>query len=148
MTPDEIKRLLKLCDEASPGEWRSGAIANVPHFKAFAGQWMVWHGMDTDGDGGTQLCGYEGPPMTEADCTFIAAARTALPAALAEIGRLREAWKVINEPDSHPETCGLRRSYMSGIGALTGDGPYIVESPCTCGKHAEVAEARKVLNGE
>jgi hypothetical protein len=79
MTREEIDRLWALCEAATPGPWNHHAVANVAHFQEFAGQWMVWHGADKDGDGASQLCGYQGPPMSEADCAFIAAARSAIP---------------------------------------------------------------------
>lgn len=131
MTDDEIKRLRVLCQAATPQPW------TITH----------------ESDGSIRV---EGPLLAQparycrnkADATFIAVARGAVPALLDEVERLRAAWRTNQERDNHPETCGIKRAFLSGIGGLTGDGPYIIDSPCTCGLHTRQAEARKVLDGE
>ena len=74
MTPERIKELRKLCDAATSGPWQERYRPGRS-------------GYDVARYGSTALVGSH--PMLRQDAEFIAAARTALPEALAEIERLR-----------------------------------------------------------
>ncbi len=76
MTPAEIARLRALCEKATPGPWTRGAGDHWSRqIRAANGTDIAWIG---------------GIPLPEPDAAFIAEARTALPAALDEIERLRD----------------------------------------------------------
>jgi hypothetical protein len=81
-----LKELRALCDAATPGPWRRGAVEHhhvfCPHPGALAPEL-----------GRVLLRMNEYFPHAD-DATFIAAASTALPEALDEIERLREALRI------------------------------------------------------
>lgn len=71
MDDDELARLVALCAAASPGPWRNDQ----------------WRDQVTN-TAGEVLCHVHGG---SADAAFVVASRTALPALLAEVRRLRAA---------------------------------------------------------
>lgn len=77
MTPEELEKLKQLCNEATPGPWESesygGAIGDVAAIFTIA----------TGDDGDVKNA------MTVETASFIAASRTAVPALIAEVERLR-----------------------------------------------------------
>lgn len=84
MTNEEIARLRALCEKATPGPWKQSWM------------WVDKHSMpmcveqdDGSGDGPAVCRVDEYDERGPADAEFIAAARTALPAALDEIERMR-----------------------------------------------------------
>ena len=81
MTTEELKRLRELCEKATKGEWYEdcGCVEDSCGMATIA----------TCGHGGIVIDQYR------ADARFIAAARTALPALLDEVERLRKALKAI-----------------------------------------------------
>lgn len=81
MTPDEIARLRALCEKATPGPWKQSWTWTGKHSMP-----MSIETQDEKRVIGT-LDEYE--DQSGADSAFIAEARTALPAALVEIERLR-----------------------------------------------------------
>lgn len=84
MTDEELKRLEGLCEKATPAPWLFNPI---PGMNAIDD---MWSGDDALDDAQKIIITDSGhyPPRVP-DAEFIAAARTALPAALAEIRRLR-----------------------------------------------------------
>jgi hypothetical protein len=95
MTPDRLKELRALCDAAQPGPWRysgdkDGRIDTGPPDITDWEDGYVIYGVDRD-----------------EDARFIVAARTALPEALDEIERLREALRVAMLRWFHEAPCGV-----------------------------------------
>jgi hypothetical protein len=93
MNEERIKELRKIIDAASRGPWR--AIADPPHTREKK--------IIEDADGFTlgYVEAYYDTPFNEADATFIAAARSALPEALNEVERLRE---ILDRIETYVET--------------------------------------------
>ncbi len=97
MTPIDLDELDRLCAAATPGEWcfRRQNYRNGQTGRSGTHFWI------TQSDGETTLpMDSAGDPRAEHNAEFIARARTALPALLAEIKRLRaeldEAAQTIN----------------------------------------------------
>lgn len=76
MTDDELKRLEALCEAATPGPWETDGVV------------YVLGPTEPLANGGTTQKGIA-DSYEESDADFIAAARVAMPAAIAEIRRLR-----------------------------------------------------------
>ena len=128
MDVEEIASLRAVCAAATPGPWNDRRHADGGDVFGCCAH------VDTPSTQGRRSL-LEG--LTRADAAFIAAARTALPAALDEIERLRDAWRTVSLPDKHPPTCGFH----------VWDCNLHREGPCTCGRHARKAEARALLDG-
>lgn len=82
MTAVELKELRALCEAATKGEWFADDHDSD-------GNAHVW---GSDGDG---ICKTNNPTDADANAAFIAAARTAVPALLDEVERLRAALATI-----------------------------------------------------
>ena len=89
VTPEELKRLRELCDAATGGEWQryghigSGSLARV---RAIVGKCERTH---------REM--FQDVPSDGNDAAFIAAARTALPALLDEVERLKAELAKVRE---------------------------------------------------
>ena len=137
MDVEEIASLRALCAAATPGPWNDRRHADGGDVFGCCAH------VDTPStQGGRSLL--EG--LTRADAAFIAAARTALPAALDEIERLRAAWRTVNAPDEHQDPC--RFGEPLGMVTPKHEAPYMQRRQCTCGLHARKAEARALLDGD
>lgn len=94
MTPDELARLKALADAATPGPWR--VVPPCPHPIDESGDCGCFRGGD--------VVALPGEPAADAD--FTAAARTAVPALIAEVARLRAVLRQIAEGDlPHEQWC-------------------------------------------
>lgn len=83
MTESELSALQALCDAATPGEW----VRNETWGLVDAG--CIVETATARGDPRLRIATLSGAGI-EADAAFIAAARTALPALIAEVRRLRK----------------------------------------------------------
>ena len=82
MTQQELDALKALADAATPGPWES---------ELTGGCYTVWGKADAMGYDGIVTTDYLNPRLDDSsNAAFIAAARAAVPALLAEVERLRE----------------------------------------------------------
>ena len=139
MSPDDIKRFRELSSRATPGPW---VAETAQEHRGADGMWWVRSGGGWRTEGSKLLL----RDAAKEDLEFIAAARTALPAALDEIERLRAAWRTVNEPDEHQDPC--RFGEPLGMVTPKHEAPYMQRRQCTCGLHARKAEARALLDGD
>lgn len=79
MTPERLKALRELCDRATPGPWRIGAMES---FQAAV-----------DGADDEEVTGFIEP----SDAGFIATARTAIPELLDYVARLEQARALLRQ---------------------------------------------------
>ena len=109
MTPEYRMELRELCEKATPGPWE---------YESSGGQDCVWHDVMAAGEeilnGETQpqlsivhasyhhQCRAEARQVN-ADLTFVASARTALPAALDDIDRLEAENKKLRDALEHAD---------------------------------------------
>lgn len=114
MTNEELDALQALCDGATPGPWRTEDVGEPPKRR-----WVV-DAKYRCVAGGT--AGGIGPRAFDAD--FIAAARTALPALIAEVRRLTDENAFLRK--AYREKAELMRlaSAAQEIAANAAEGPY------------------------
>jgi hypothetical protein len=106
MTTEEIERLRRLCEKATPGPWewygRSGDAYLVAP-KA-GGKWIM-----DDGSAGGEYNPYLKP--NDPDAQFIAASREAVPTLLDEVERLRDVLSLV---EAELFKCYLFKGYVGG----------------------------------
>jgi hypothetical protein len=95
----DLERWQALCDAATPGPWYSTAADGLTPDAVMgedlletAAEWEIWTvGPCADDENWSTDGAMPGYGMTHADAAFCAAARTALPALIAEVRSLRQA---------------------------------------------------------
>jgi hypothetical protein len=88
MTSEELKRLKELCEEATPGPWHCKGGLTEEEVGIPGGMWPELLGVDQDGQ--EYLLGsLDNSDRPQQDTDFIAEARTALPALIAEVEKLQ-----------------------------------------------------------
>lgn len=116
MTPAELDALERLCEAATPARWRAGAVEKHHVFAR--------HDEGLAGLGGERVLLRMNEHFPhEADAAFIAAAREAVPALIAEVRHLRtvvesararfEVWT--------PETYAALQSALAKLDEVTND---------------------------
>lgn len=112
MTEEELDHLRALCDAATPGPWEDGTAMCCPD--------MGW--VDGPKGKGTICPVYEAAKRTHTldsnDAAFIAAARTALPALIEEVKRLRGLLREAHRELSTIEAITVSPSDTDGLIAL------------------------------
>lgn len=116
MTPDEITRLRTLCTAATPGPWRAEKYSDHSH----GAQICTPNGEYVAHFEGSAICISSNPKhcwertkwKATCDAKFVAAARTAIPALLDEIERLRAAPK--DAPITFQDGGMSLRDYFAG----------------------------------
>lgn len=88
--PEQLAEWKRLAEEATPGPWRCECEPDYGHYVHAAPGTPTFTGGDMSGTLITGEFGDSGETLGEADSHFIAAARTAVPALVAEVERLRE----------------------------------------------------------
>lgn len=118
MTHDELQAIKARAEAATPGPWRQG-YASMSCTKDHGGlghhpgppqcvyDKLTWHESNecVSAANGDEICGPDdyGNAPRENDCTFIAHARTDVPALVAEVERLR-----------HADVESMRRAFVAG----------------------------------
>jgi len=114
MTPSDLDTIQALCDAATPGPWHATKSETEPDnefpglSEPYRSKWTVSPHVHIAG--WRHDCGYGGYGVTETNAAFIAAARTALPALIREVRRVREnhQWEMSSRAVALQENDKLR----------------------------------------
>jgi hypothetical protein len=112
MTPQDLDRLDELAAKATPGPWEALELS-------MPGEALLRMGAE-------QSFSTRQVQVRDADAAFIAAARTAIPALVAEVRRLRrrdamlseslwQAWKALHEHDTPEEAMKDAESFLRSV---------------------------------
>lgn len=123
--PAQLKEWRALADAATPGPWHAPSLASgVRHLERN----VEWYGDQCPDD--HNLPGRRGADGGSSDGNFIAAARTAVPALIDEVERLRSALLCLVRMDLCPDSIGdidlhERASSIAGEDVEPDDNHYV-----------------------